>query len=247
MATRDACEDWRRFDAANIPSKSSTPQLDRFLGALQETASQNSSLALLDVGCGTGRLGRRLYDQGFSVLGVDVNPDAIRAAQELAVSAEASNRFLRFVEGDFAADRSPVVEGGPFDVVVCQLVLSIIGDARQRTNLLRHVRENIRPGGWLYLSASGVSDAINAGYARLYAADIHWTGERHSYFSRNEQDEVLYMTHHFTVDELVHQLEAAGFDQINVTTEREVSSRRPDEAAYFHYATCVAHGRTGSI
>lgn len=247
MAKRDACEDWRRFDAANIPSKSSTPQLDRFLRAVQETASTNTPFTLLDVGCGNGRVGRRLYDRGFSVLGVDVNPDAIRAARELAVTADAPDRFLRFVEGDFAADRLPLVEGGPFDVVVCQLVLSIIGDARQRTNLLRHVRENIRPGSWLYLSASGVSDAINAGYARLYAEDIHWTGERHSYLSRNEQDEVLYMTHHFTVDELVHELEAAGFDQINVTTEKEVSSRRPDEAAYFHYATCVAHDRTVSI
>ena len=247
MAMRDACDDWRRFDAANIPSKSTTPQLDSLLAALREAASQNTPLALLDVGCGTGQLGRRLYDQGFSVLGVDVNPDAIRAAQELAVTADAPDRSLRFVEGDFAADRSPVVEGGPFDVAICQLVLSIIGDARQRTNLLRHVRENIRPGGWLYLSASGVSDAINAGYARLYAEDIHLTGEQHSYFSRNAQDEVLYMTHHFTVDELVHQLEAAGFDQINVTTEKEVSSRRPDEAAYFHYATCAASGRTVSI
>ena len=247
MAMREACVDWRRFDAANIPSKSSTPQLDRFLGATQKAASKNPPPVLLDVGCGNGQLGKRLYDRGFSVLGVDINPHAIRSAQELAVSADAPDRFLRFVEGDFAADHSPIVEGGPFDVVICQLVLSIIGDARQRTNLLRHVHENIRPGGWLYLSASGVSDAINAGYARLYAEDIHLTGERHSYLSRNEQDEVLYMTHHFSVDELVNHLETAGFDQINVTTEKEVSSRRPDEAAYFHYATCIAHGRKVSI
>jgi hypothetical protein len=120
------------------------------------------------------------------------------------------------------------------------LVLSIIGAARQRTNLLRHVRENLRPGGWLYLSASGVSDTINAGYARLYADDSRLTGERHSYLSRNEQGEVLYMTHHFTAAELVQQLEAAGFSQISMTTEKESSSRRPDEAAYFHYATCRA-------
>ena len=240
MAMRDACEDWRQFDAQQIPSKASTPQLDRFLAALRETASAGPPLALLDVGCGTGRLGRRLYDQGFSVLGVDVNPVAVRAAQELAVQADTAGRSLRFVEGDFAADRAPQVAGGPFDVVVCQLVLSIIGVARQRTNLLRRVRENLRPGGWLYLSASGVSDAINAGYARLYADDSHLTGERHSYLSRNEQGEVLYMTHHFTADELVQQLEAAGFGEISVTTEKEASSRRPDEAAYFHYATCRA-------
>jgi hypothetical protein len=49
------------------------------------------------------------------------------------------------------------------------------------------------------------------------------------------------MTHHFTANELVQQIEAAGFDQISVATEKEASSRRPDEAAYFHYATC----RTG--
>ena len=241
MAMRDPLEDWRRFDAQKIPSKASTPQLDRVLAAVQETAPENQPLALLDVGCGTGRLGRRLYDRGFSVLGVDVNPDAVRAAQDLAVAAAAPGRFLRFVEGDFAADRAPPIDGGPFDVVVCQLVLSIIGDARRRSNLLRHVREHLRPGGWLYLSASGVSDSINAGYARLYAEDIHLTGERHSYLSRNEQGEVLYMTHHFTANELVQQIEAAGFDQISVATEKEASSRRPDEAAYFHYATC----RTG--
>lgn len=240
MAMRDACEDWRRFDARKIPSKASTPQLDRFLAEVRETASSGPPLALLDVGCGTGQLGRRLYDQGFSVLGVDVNPVAVRLARELAVQDDATGRSLRFVEGDFAADHGPRIAGGPFDVVVCQLVLSIIGVARQRTNLLRRVRENLRPGGRLYLSASGVSDAINPGYARLYAEDIHLTGERHSYLSRDEQGEVLYMTHHFTADELVQQLEAARFGEISVTTEREASSRRPDEAASFHYATCRA-------
>ncbi len=240
MAMRDAREDWRRFDAEKIPSKASTPQLDRFLAAVREAAPETPPLALLDVGCGAGRLGRRLYELGFSVVGVDVNEDAVRAARELAVPADVPGRFLRFVEGDFANDASLCIAGGPFDVVVCQLVISIIGDARQRTNLLRHVRENLRPRGWLYLSASGVSDAINAGYARLYAEDIHLTGERHSYLSRDEQGEALYMTHHFTAEELVEQLERAGFHQINVTTEKEASSRRPDEAGYFHYATCRA-------
>lgn len=142
---RDACEDWRRFDPQKIPSKASTPQLDRFLAAVRAIAPPSPPLALLDVGCGTGRLGRRLYDQGFSVLGVDVNPDAVRAAQELALPAAAPGRSLRFVEGDFAADHAPQVAGGPFDVVVCQLVLSIIGGSRQRTNLLRIARSMAPP------------------------------------------------------------------------------------------------------
>ena len=89
-------------------------------------------------------------------------------------------------------------------------------------------------------SASGVSDTINPGYARLYAEDLPLTGEQHTYLSRNASGDVLYTTHHFTVPELHDLLEAAGFDEIRVTTERETSSRRPDEAAFFLYATCRA-------
>ena len=239
---RDARDDWRRFEAGKIPSKEATPHLDAFLATVPETATDCPPLALLDVGCGTGRLGRRLYDLGFSVLGVDISPAAIRAAQSLAAPADAAGRRLRFEEADFASDLSPQLECGPFDVVVCQLVISIIGDARNRRNLLRHARANLRPGGWLFLSASGVSDTINPGYARLYADDVHLTGERHSYLSRDERGEVLYTTHHFTAEELTSLLEEAGFGRISVTIERETSSRRPDEAAYFLYATCRVGG-----
>jgi len=234
---RDARDDWRRFDATRIPSKDATPHLDRFLRSVQEAAAGGPPLALLDVGCGDGRLGRRMHDQGFTVTGVDISAEAVRAAREVAVAAETGPR-LRFVEADFTADRPPRIEGGPFDVAVCQLVISIIGDARHRSTLLRNVHANLRPGGWLYVSASGVSDTINPGYARLYAEDVHLTGERHSYFSRDERGEILYTTHHFTADELTGLLETTGFGRIEMTVEREASSRRPEEAAHFLYAMC---------
>jgi SAM-dependent methyltransferase len=172
------------------------------------------------------------------VLGVDINPAAIHAAREGSAAPPVTGGRLRFAVADFAAEASPAVDGGPFDVAVCQLVISIIGTPRQRANLLRHGRDVLRPGGWLFLSASGVSDAINPGYARLYAEDFPLTGERHTYLSRDARGDVLYTTHHFTDRELHDLLEAAGFDEIGVTTQRETSSRRPDEAALFHYATC---------
>jgi len=235
---RDARDDWRRFDADTIPSKAATPHLDQFLASIRSTAPENRPLALLDVGCGSGRLSRRMHDLGFSVLGVDVNPGAVAAARQPIVKTDASGRFLRFIEADFGADQPPEIDGRPFDVVVCQLVISIIGDARRRTNLLRHVRESLGPGGSFYLSASGVSDAINPEYARLYAADLHLTGELHSYLSRDERGEILYETHHFTAKELASLLRLAGFDGITVTSMVESSSRRPNEAASFHYVTC---------
>ena len=234
---RDARDDWRRFDAGAIPTKESTPRLDSFLQAVKNEAA-GQPLTLLDVGCGSGRLSRRLFEQGFSVLGIDISPGAIHAARQRTVAADAAGRALRFEEADVAADDPPRLEGGPFHVVVCQLVISIIGTIRQRANLLRHVHDVLRPSGHLFLSASGVSDTINAGYARLYAEDLHLTGERHTYLSRDAGGEVLYATHHFAADELASLLEAAGFGEISVMNEKETSSRRPDEAAFFLYATC---------
>lgn len=231
---RNASADWKRFDAAAIPTKESTPQLDAFLAAAPAHAR-----TLLDVGCGAGRLARRIHDHGFSVLGVDVSVAAIRAAREQQVpSAAPGDHWLRFAEADFAAEAPPRLEGGPFDIAVCQLVISIIGGPRERRNLLRNIRGHLRPGGLFFLSASGVSDAINPGYARLYAEDVSSTGERHSYFSRDAAGEILYMTHHFTPEECTALLAEAGFDRIAVETVREASSRRPDEAAFFLYATC---------
>ncbi len=242
VAKRDAGEDWRRFEVTAIPSKDSTPHLDRFLSEVTTTAVGHAPRRLLDIGCGDGRLAKRLYERGFSVTGVDVSSAAVRAARDLAVIADPSGELLRFHEADMAADAAPRIDAQPFDVVVCQLVLSIIGDARQRRNLLRHARTCLAPDGWLYLSASGVSDAINPGYAKSYAADFPDTGEWHTYFSRDADGRVLYATHHFTRDELASLLEQQGFSSITVTTEREASSRRPDEAAYFLYATCRDRG-----
>jgi len=236
MVMRNATDDWRCFDVGKIPTKESTPHLDRLLAQVWAAAEQRGALSLLDVGCGDGRLSKRLHGQGLCVTGVDISSAAVATASRLAGAQAGAT--LRFAEADFAADQLPRIEGGPFDIVVCQLVLSIIGDVRNRNNLLRHIRTHLRSDGWLYLSASGVSDEINPGYARLYAEDALLTGESHSYFSRNEQGEVLYMTHHFTGEELENLLKAAGFAQIEVRLEREASSRRPEEAAFFLYATC---------
>jgi hypothetical protein len=72
----------------------------------------------------------------------------------------------------------------------------------------------------------------------LYAGDFSDNRERHKYFSHNADGRVLYATHHFTSDELKLLLEWQGFSRINVTTEREESSKRPDVAAYFLFANC---------
>ena len=61
--------------------------------------------------------------------------------------------------------------------------------------------------------------------------------EPYSYFSRSEQGEILYTTHHFSEPELKELLQEAGLVDIHIEQHKEASSRRPNEAAYFFYAT----------
>lgn len=237
MSGRDVRNDWRRFAADRIPTKTATPLLDAFLDACAATADPARVPTLLDVGCGDGRLALQMHARGFTVTGIDVSDQAVAAAQARAAACAAADHPPRFLVADAAAIAPPSAIGTHFDVVVCQLVLSIVGDAADRARLLGTCAALLRPAGRLFLSASGISGDINPEYARLYAADAPLTGEPFTYYSRDEAGRILYATHHFSVTELEEALAAAGLTQIAVAPVHESSSRRPQERAIFLYAT----------
>lgn len=224
--SRDSREDWSRFDVASIPTKNDLSLLESWLDSLPVSGKPRK---LLDLGCGVGRVSARLADRSFVVVGVDINAPAIEEARRRAPTGV-------FHRTDVASPEGLDIEEGPFDVVVCQLVLSVVGGTSERRALLRNAHRVLAPGGHFYLSASGVSSAINPGYARLYEQDLTATGELHTYESRDAEGTILYRTHHFTEEELRELLEDAGFTRFEVVAKTETSSRRPDEAAIFLYA-----------
>jgi SAM-dependent methyltransferase len=191
----------------------------------------------LDLGCGQGKISRVIFEKGYNVAGIDINQAAITEAKN-TVPAGSPSHFLHFTWADCATDPRPYLNEAPFDLIVCQLVISIIGDWHDRNQLLANAFQWLKPSGWLYLSASGVSAEINTNYAKLYAQDEPLIGEPYSYFSRDNNGKILYKTHHFHADELQMLLEAAGFNLISINTMKEQSSRRTDQVAYFLYATC---------
>jgi SAM-dependent methyltransferase len=216
-------EDWSRFEVAAIPTKTDLGELEAWLDLAPPPAR------ILDLGCGVGAVSRRLSEKGFSVVGVEINSAAVEEARRTASGAT-------FHVRDVTSPRGLELDEVPFDRVVCQLVLSIVGDLSDRRRLLENAYDSLRPGGLLYLSASGASDELNPSYARLYERDFPSTGERHTYYSRDEGGNVLYRTHHFTEEELHDLLEGAGFVDVAIRRKEETSSRRPGEAAYFLYA-----------
>jgi SAM-dependent methyltransferase len=70
----------------------------------------NTTMVVLDAGCGTGRVAIELARRGYSTVGVDVDPTLLARAREKAPA-------LGWVEGDLAALADGVAPG-PYDAVV---------------------------------------------------------------------------------------------------------------------------------
>ena len=66
---------------------------------------------VLDAGCGTGRVAIRLAEQGFPVVGLDVDDSMLAVAREQAPG-------LSWVLGDLADASSLLADERPFDLVV---------------------------------------------------------------------------------------------------------------------------------
>ena len=220
---------------------------------------------VLDLGCGDGRLALSLVEEaatwgvGVDWVGTDVCGNAVQCARRLAhnagyspvdaappaqlqLSASEQQRRPRprmsFLVGD-ATSVDITQDVGFFDVVLCQLVISVVGSLQQRQACLKTAFRHLRRGGVLLLSSSGASEDVNSQYKELYDADLAITGEFRTYLSRSATGSVLYVTHHFSADEIADLLMQTGFTDITTHEALETSSRRPDEAARFLYTICV--------
>jgi len=223
--------DWAGYDPAKIPTKPHMPHVERWLSTLALPAR------VLDVGCGTGSASLLLLERGCSVVGIDIN----RAAIEGLSREFRDVREAEFHERDVASLSGFELGSTQFDGAVCQLVMSVVGGASDRIQVLKNIRDALSPEGTLSISFSGLSGDINPSYAELYATDYPHTGEYGTYLSRDATGRVLYQTHHFAAEEIQKLLQDQGFREIRVEESIEASSRRPDQRARFYYVTCE-HG-----
>jgi SAM-dependent methyltransferase len=97
---------------------------------------------VLDAGCGPGRVGGYLHAVGHSVVGVDVDPELIAAAEE-------DHPGPRWIVADLAElDLVPLDEPEPFDAaVVAGNVMAFVAVGTETTVLAR-LRSHIRPDGF---------------------------------------------------------------------------------------------------
>ncbi|MGZ4541417.1 MAG: class I SAM-dependent methyltransferase [Blastococcus sp.] len=123
---------------------------------------------VLDAGCGPGRVGGHLADVGHDVVGVDVDPELIAAAEQ-------DHPGPRWLVGDLALlDLPSRGVGEPFDAIVCAGNVMTFLAPSTRGAVLRRLRAHIAPDGRAaigfgagrgYEFAEFLSDAGAAGWA----------------------------------------------------------------------------------
>ncbi len=107
-----------------------TAETDRFLEGLRRYGPSGGRV--LDIGCGTGCLLRRLSERGFGVAGVDAHPEAAAQAREAGFEVVEG----RFEEGMFPEES--------FDLVIARSVLEHVPEP---TMLLSAMADLLKPGG----------------------------------------------------------------------------------------------------
>jgi SAM-dependent methyltransferase len=108
----------------------------RFVDAMLGRAAR-----VLDAGCGPGRVGGRLSELGHDVVGVDLDPVLIAAAEH-------DHPGPRWLVGDLAElDLSASGVSAGFDVVVCAGNVMGFLDPATRRQVLANLRSVLAPGG----------------------------------------------------------------------------------------------------
>jgi 2-polyprenyl-3-methyl-5-hydroxy-6-metoxy-1,4-benzoquinol methylase len=143
---------------------------------------------VLDVGCSSGYLARPLAERGNTIVGIELDPEAARAAEEFCE---------RVLVGDVETMELPL-EPGSFDVV---LGGDVIEHLRDPAAALVRLRPFLRPGGRVVLSTPNVAN---------WAIRLSLLGGRWRYTDRGILDRSH--THLFTRATLAETLERAGYE-----------------------------------
>lgn len=99
---------------------------------------------IVDIGCGGGILTEALALKQADVMGIDLSPNAIKAAQKHAEQSELAIHYQVCDSQDIVSQQA-----GEFDAVVCMELLEHVD---QPDNLIADCAQLLKPGGWLFAS-----------------------------------------------------------------------------------------------
>ncbi|MBC8481813.1 MAG: class I SAM-dependent methyltransferase [Planctomycetes bacterium] len=125
--------------------KSCHPETNNFLKDVLSQPWVPKSGRVIELGCGTGPILRRVCKRGFSGVGIDVSRTAIAMAKEQSKGLD-----IKFRQGDVCNLNTKAI--GKFDVVIDGLCLHCITDVRDRKAYLDNVLKILKDNGLFILN-----------------------------------------------------------------------------------------------
>jgi tellurite methyltransferase len=107
----------------------------------------DNSKKVLDAGCGEGRNLVYFLRNGFEVYGVDLNPEAIAAAQSLSQGLAPENPLTNFLVS--SVEDLPF-KSASFDLGICSAILHFARNKAHFDQMIRSIWRVIKPGGHLF-------------------------------------------------------------------------------------------------
>jgi SAM-dependent methyltransferase len=107
----------------------------------------NNCNKILDAGCGGGRNLVYFLQHGFSVFGIDPNPEAIDAVKKLSQNLAPGNPLSNFVVAP--AEELPFADA-TFDLVISSAVLHFAHSDAHFESMLHSMWRVLKPGGYLF-------------------------------------------------------------------------------------------------
>lgn len=127
---------WEKLEAAGQAIHGEADLIESVLADRRE--SSDSPLAVLDAGCGTGRVGIELAKRGFDVVGVDLDPSMLATARDKAPHIE-------WHIGDLSA----ITLQQEFDLIALPGNVMIFLAPRTEPQVLSNLASHLRPDGLL--------------------------------------------------------------------------------------------------
>ncbi len=131
---------------------------------VDELLTRNGGRRVLDAGCGTGRVAIELDRRGFSVTGIDADPDMLAEARSKAPG-------LTWLLGDLAAEY-PLAGCEPVDLVLLAGNVMIFLDPGTEQQVLANLAATLVPGGVLVAGFSVQTDGLTAAHYDEVAAAV---------------------------------------------------------------------------
>jgi 2-polyprenyl-3-methyl-5-hydroxy-6-metoxy-1,4-benzoquinol methylase len=132
--------------------------------------------AVLDYGCGPGRISRIIASHGFSVTGIDPSPAMIGHAQSQSLTGLAAKFFV-------SDDHGASLPENAFDGIVCSSVIEFVSDTRA---LLQQFRRTLKPSGVLVISYANRLSLWRRYAAWRYAESLPHLEVQHHVWSLTE-------------------------------------------------------------